>query len=248
METKTKIPISGNQLAAKWGIEPIDIVYVMLNYNLPAMGFMADFYHIDDILEAEDRDQQTDKRLHPEQWDFPLTEVLEIEIKLADLPRYQGTIRGKSLMNRWNMHQSQILGILFQEQLNFVDPFGQIVDSVEMMKMIQQEQLDIADALFMSKEIELFEQNNEDQLSFLNTEPGKKMRPSQIHRERCRELAAILWVEHPELTMEEMAYRDDISRLFDGRTYSPKTIRNWIKDLCRNRAPGRRPRKKEYTP
>ena len=74
--------------------------------------------------------------------------------------------------------------------------------------------------------------------------PEKKLRPCQIHRKRCREMAKELWEEDPTLTIVDMAYKDEINSFFNGKTYTVKTIRGWIKDLCPNRSPGRRPKKK----
>lgn len=68
----------------------------------------------------------------------------------------------------------------------------------------------------------------------------KKLRPSQRHRLACRKVAAGIWEIHPEITIAGMIQRDEINVLFEGRVYAERTIRNWIKDLCPNRAPGRR--------
>jgi hypothetical protein len=37
-----------------------------------------------------------------------------------------------------------------------------------------------------------------------------------------------------------MIWKDKINEVFEGRVYKEKTIRNWIKDLCPDRSPGRR--------
>lgn len=75
------------------------------------------------------------------------------------------------------------------------------------------------------------------------TRETKPQRPSSKHKERCQGVAARLWKRNPELTIEEMCFRDEITLIFKDRKqgmYSTKTIRNWIKHLCPNRSPGRR--------
>jgi hypothetical protein len=67
-------------------------------------------------------------------------------------------------------------------------------------------------------------------------------RRSQIHRERCRAIAALLWEQDPETTIEAMINKPEIIRHgCEGHTYNGKTLRDWIKDLAPNRDPGRRP-------
>jgi hypothetical protein len=66
-------------------------------------------------------------------------------------------------------------------------------------------------------------------------------RLSQKHKTAAREKAKILWDSDPNLTIEDLISHNEINSLFDEKTYNEKTIRNWIKDLCPNRRPGRRP-------
>ena len=73
----------------------------------------------------------------------------------------------------------------------------------------------------------------------------KKLRPSNKHRIECRKTAEKLWGKNPEITIADMIHKDEINTLFNGRIYNTKTMRNWIKDLCPNRSPGRRPKAKQ---
>ena len=68
----------------------------------------------------------------------------------------------------------------------------------------------------------------------------RKLRPNQRHKTECRKVAERLWQEDPAITIADMALKNEINELFGGRTYSEDTIRNWIKDLCPDRSPGRR--------
>lgn len=67
---------------------------------------------------------------------------------------------------------------------------------------------------------------------------------NQRHRERCRAVAECIWMREPHLTIEDMIHHDDINGIAcENRTYAAKTLREWLKDLCPNRQPGRRPAK-----
>ena len=73
----------------------------------------------------------------------------------------------------------------------------------------------------------------------------KKSRPNQRHKIECRKVAAKLWEKHPNMTIADMINQNEIievSKKSDGALYMEKTVRNWIKDLCPNPAPGRRRR------
>ncbi|HOD79102.1 MAG TPA: hypothetical protein PLB95_05630 [Syntrophales bacterium] len=65
----------------------------------------------------------------------------------------------------------------------------------------------------------------------------------QKRRERCRAIAELLWENRPEITIEDMIYKDEITLIGCGtKNYHERVLRNWIKDLCPNRSPGRRPK------
>ena len=77
---------------------------------------------------------------------------------------------------------------------------------------------------------------------------GKKIqkeRPVQRHRRQCREVAKKIWTEDPDITIADLIVSDEITLVFQDRKepYTEDTLRNWVKDLCPNREPGRRPKK-----
>ncbi|MFC1554093.1 sigma 54-interacting transcriptional regulator [candidate division KSB1 bacterium] len=72
---------------------------------------------------------------------------------------------------------------------------------------------------------------------------GKKLRPSQKHRLECRKIAEKIWANNPSITIPEMIQRAEIKEAADNIDYRKRTMRNWIKNLCPNRSPGRRPKK-----
>jgi hypothetical protein len=72
----------------------------------------------------------------------------------------------------------------------------------------------------------------------------KKLTPHQRRREECCRIAERLWNKLPDMTIVEMYHHDDIKAAFESHPYGLKTFRNWVKELCPNRSPGRRPKKK----
>jgi hypothetical protein len=71
--------------------------------------------------------------------------------------------------------------------------------------------------------------------------PRASGRESVRHRERFRSLAAYLWRRDPSLTIEDVIRAPELGEIaLDDQTYGSKTLRDWIKDLCPNRSPGRR--------
>jgi hypothetical protein len=64
-----------------------------------------------------------------------------------------------------------------------------------------------------------------------------------MHKIECRKIAAEIWNKDPSITIEDMVRKDEINSVSAPKIYGKKTLRNWIKDLCPNRTPGRRPKK-----
>ena len=81
------------------------------------------------------------------------------------------------------------------------------------------------------------------------TSPATNDSPSRHSSQvklKCREVAKLLWDTDPEITIADMCVRDEISKVAiqkSGELYKEGTIAKWIKDLCPNRKPGRRPKK-----
>jgi hypothetical protein len=83
-------------------------------------------------------------------------------------------------------------------------------------------------------------------------EPPVESKPSRsVHAQerskKCREIAKRIWDRQTDFTISGMVNHSEIvhqARQIDGRPYSEMTVRNWIRDLCPNRKPGRRPANK----
>lgn len=66
----------------------------------------------------------------------------------------------------------------------------------------------------------------------------------QISNLKARIAAKRLWDYEPKTTITDMCRFIDIheaAKKPDGTYYSVRTVREWIKDLCPDRSPGRRP-------
>ncbi|MEC9357559.1 MAG: hypothetical protein VX836_06765 [Pseudomonadota bacterium] len=60
-------------------------------------------------------------------------------------------------------------------------------------------------------------------------------------KQRCRVVAQILWERDPTATVPDLYRSDWMQRIAcEGKPPTEKTLREWIKDLNPNRAPGRR--------
>lgn len=57
----------------------------------------------------------------------------------------------------------------------------------------------------------------------------KNLRPNQIHKEKCREIAKRKWLANKEITIQDMMYDDEIAGACSSKMYSENTLRNWLK-------------------
>ena len=73
-----------------------------------------------------------------------------------------------------------------------------------------------------------------------------ELKTDQRRKERCRAIAELLWKNNQKLrlpTIVDMIHNNEIITIgCEGREYRDKVVRDWIKDLCPNRNPGRRPK------
>jgi len=77
---------------------------------------------------------------------------------------------------------------------------------------------------------------------------GESKSPRSVHAQecnkKCREIAKRIWDRQPDFSIAAMINHSQIihqAKKPDGSSYSEMTIRNWIRDLCPNPKPGRRP-------
>jgi len=113
------------------------------------------------------------------------------------------------------------------------DPAGTIAD------------IDVYDARLSRKNLRLLRAEIEryEQVAQRDGASARPGRASDFHRERSRAIATLIWEREPELTIESLLGRDEMTRIAqESVKYTAKTVRGWIKDLCPNRKPGRRPK------
>ncbi len=151
--TKLSLPINGKKLAARWEVETIDLLYIMLNHGLNVVDQYDDEVSIGDVLEDYKKNKDaSDYMFNPD-------EVEDIEAKLAvddEIP-YAETMRGRELMARWDMHDAEIFSIMFNAGLAAIDPFGHELDSIPTFSLLNDNTLDVPGLLFRLSDIEEFE-------------------------------------------------------------------------------------------
>jgi len=243
--TKSSIPINGKKLADRWGISPTDLMYIIFNHKLNVLHPYDGVMSLNETLERFYKDKDISKYV------FRHADVTEIEAKLGvdgKIPLAE-LIRCNDLMARWEMHDDEISMIMSDKGLEAIDSFGHEIGNDFLFFLIESGTLDVSDLLFRLSDIEDYESKYPEAIPEQedNKKPKKKKRPSQIHKEKCREVAQSLWEEDPTITIKEISEMNEImevTKRTDGKCYSKKTIRNWIKELCPDRTPGRRPKKK----
>ncbi len=97
----------------------------------------------------------------------------------------------------------------------------------------------IKQSLFRDNEIKQLKQANNPK-----PEKKKKLRDDQRHRLACRAEAKKQWAKDKTLTIAALIRSDKLKELCDGYEYGEKIMRNYIKELCPDRKPGRRPKDK----
>ncbi|MFZ5449946.1 MAG: hypothetical protein ACOZFS_15045 [Thermodesulfobacteriota bacterium] len=104
--------------------------------------------------------------------------------------------------------------------------------------------------MFKLIEVERFEKEFNINLNGQSLKKERKKTKLQIAREKVREKAGELWSKNESIPIADMVVRDDITQITEnvcGDMFAEKTLRDWIKDLCPNRKPGRRPKSTRST-
>lgn len=102
----------------------------------------------------------------------------------------------------------------------------------------------LLNACYKEEEVESLLKVDSQKPSESLTKPIKQNSWSKKTREEIRRFAANLWDKEPKTTIEDMTGKipRKIALKKNGEVYSIGTIKKWIKDLCPNRNPGRRPK------
>ena len=153
-----EMTINGTELAARWNIETVDLLYIMMNHGLNVVDQADNEVDVGDVL--EDFRSRKDASVNI----FLLSEVKNVEnkFKVDGKITHAETITGKELMTRWKMHDAQIFREMIISGLAAIDPFGYELDSNRIYPLIYDNTLYVSDLLFRLSDIEEFESENED--------------------------------------------------------------------------------------
>ena len=64
----------------------------------------------------------------------------------------------------------------------------------------------------------------------LQEEQGSGLRPVQRARIACQQIASAVWKVEPDLTIKQMAERDDIQRLGGAVHWEPAVVQRWLSE------------------
>jgi hypothetical protein len=104
----------------------------------------------------------------------------------------------------------------------------------------------IEQCMFKIIEVERFGREHALPLENFQIKPkkGRKKTNLQICKEMVREKARKIWNKEPSITIAAMVVSNEVTNITTEqcrKMFSEDTLRGWIKDLCPNPSPGRRP-------
>lgn len=133
------------------GVETIDLMYIIFNHDL---NVIHPYYYgemsLNDIFENFYENRNISDFV------FRQTEVENIETELGidgKIPLSE-FIRGKDLMERWEMNSDQIYMIMYHPGLEAIDPFGHQIGNDFLKALIESNTLYVWDLLFRLSDIE----------------------------------------------------------------------------------------------
>jgi len=240
--------IAGQRLMERWHMSQAELLLMMLNHKLPTVHreryereWLEDYE--DDLMRMLIQDKQGISSLT-----FQLHEILDLEKKFPELAsRSRKGMSGKDLMMRWGIADAELLDIVADHRLGATDPVGVPLDFSEIEQLLSTGCINESDLQFKVDDVERVEKEHRIKPKDKAIGTPKKPKHATLCMQRCREIAREIWNKDPTVTIQSMSEMQEIidaSTRQDGRVYADKTIRDWIKDLCPDRSPGRRPNKK----
>jgi len=106
---------------------------------------------------------------------------------------------------------------------------------------------DLINSLFKTTEFIKLKKQSEEEPSTISFTKNN-LSPNQKRKIECQKIAKKIWNKNPTITIADMINHPDIlpyTMKKNGKYYTEKAIRNWIKKLCPNRSPGRRAKPKQ---
>lgn len=168
------------------------------------------------------------------------------------MPKPKDWFHCDELMKRWNLNEYQIWSLVIEAKLTLhvQGPSPEAYERREPLNntgFIEEMHGSLKNFLnharFSLEDVEKLEKERLEEGTDL---AGRKLRPNQRHRKLVRGLAEKIWSMNPEITIADMVKNGEIKKIAvtkKGKNYEEKTLHDWIKDLCPNRYPGRRPKR-----
>jgi hypothetical protein len=243
---ESKIIVGAKRIINHWGIEAIDLFYLMVNHELRVLDQDSNHIGIDEVFENYINDEKFDIN----SLTYSLSDFKRIDNEFGqqfELKRKE-LMRGREWTEKAGHTEIEIYNFITVHGLEFVDSLGISMDDFWLLRYFSNSRFKMADLLFRMSDVEALENKIEI--------PGKKPLPvkkkpgrwSEEQRTKCREVAKKIWGQDPSITIQEMTERAELfefTRRKDGKLFGDKIIRDWIKDLCPNRKPGRRPKREQ---
>ena len=243
--------IALESLMKRWGMSFNDIFLMVLNHDLTPVYRENEQTTWNKFNEDEDHDTVDlfigeSKNVWPTL--FLREDIRRLEQDLGGkIVKSDDVIDEGQILKRWGIARVELWNLVEECDLDVVDPVSIKFENFHSLdlQLLSYTGYEELSWYFRLSDIERIE----NQYGFERKEAtgfAKKARPrpSQIHREKCRKIAKKLWKDDPRLTIVDMSFHDEINAAFDGKVYTEKTIRRWIKDLNPNKSPGRRPKEK----
>lgn len=249
--------ISGRELMERWQVKPLDLVNVVINERLPVYepdGRLAEYKGEDAVranhpdpfppLPKKDNPSIYDVILNPEAYDFEIPGI-SIPPEYIPLPNRIEHLMFKLIeVERFEKENKVIICKAAPEGA----PKDNLAESQKEPVMKESVHLDdVMSGVNISVTIQKKNGNSIPKNSQLEPKKERKRNKFQIAKEKVREKAKEFWDADPTMTIEDIIHEDAINRItmeIIGRILSADTLREWIKDLCPNRKPGRRPENK----
>jgi hypothetical protein len=159
------------------------------------------------------------------------------------LSKLKKWISGRELMERWKLDAINLSAAILEHNI-IVYNYDNLKHNYFIWHLnVTELSQEIAEYFFRADDIIDFEKMITDKSADIKDIKDKKLTKNQRHREQCRTIAESIWKSNPDTTIAYMAINDEITGIAcEGKLYAEKTIRDWVKDLCPNRDPGRRPK------
>ena len=207
MMDMSKVLIDGNRIIRHWGIEPIDLFYLMINHGLKVLDQDSSHIGIDEVFENYIKDEKFDIP----SLTFCLSDFTRIDDEFGQQfqTKKLELMRGRDWMKKSGRSEPEVYNFIAVHGLGFFDPVGKQIDDFWLIRFFSyHKRFKMADLLFRQSEVEDLEEKL--RIPGRGNVPDKKKeeRWSEIQRMKFREAAKNVWKQDPSETIEGMMARD----------------------------------------